>query len=265
MNGDNSLEKQILAKYGGDVKRVMAVLETLSRTPLKTKQKHNYGDTVILLQDVVKTYKVGSQKVSALNGVSLDIKQGEYVALTGPSGSGKSTLLQIIGALDKQSTGKISVNGSDISRMSDRKLSEFRNKSIGFVFQFFYLQPFLSLEKNLEVPGMFSRLRGKMRRERSASLARAVGLEERLKHLPNELSGGQMQRAAIARALLNQPKILLADEPTGNLDRENAFAIMDLFEKIRSEFGTTIVVVTHDQELASRTDREITLRDGVIV
>lgn len=223
------------------------------------------GPVVIDLQDVKKSYKVGRQKIDALAGVSLQIRQGEFVALTGTSGSGKSTLLQLIGGLDKPSEGMVIVDGSDLKKMRDGALSTFRNKTIGFVFQFFYLQPFLSVGTNLEVPAMFARTKRAVRKETAHKLAESVGIDDRLAHLPSELSGGQMQRAAIARALLNQPKVLLADEPTGNLDSTNSHAIIELFEAIRKEFGTTIVIVTHDTAIASRADREIRLQDGLVI
>lgn len=220
---------------------------------------------VIALDDVTKSYKVGRQKIAALAGVSLEIRQGEFVALTGTSGSGKSTLLQLIGGLDKPTTGTVVVDGHDLKKMRDGALSKFRNQTIGFVFQFFYLQPFLRVGTNLEVPAMFAHTKRSVRRQAAAQLAQSVGIEDRLAHLPRELSGGQMQRVAIARALLNQPKVLLADEPTGNLDSTNSHAIIELFEAIRKEFGTTIVIVTHDAAIAARADREIRLRDGAIV
>lgn len=258
------LERQLLEKYHGDVTKIIEVLEQL-KTSDRRQQINIEGPVVVQLEKTTKTYKVGSQRVEALRDISLEIKQGEYVALTGPSGSGKSTLLQVIGALDKPSSGSVYVDGQDISRLSDKKLSIFRNRSIGFVFQFFYLQPFLDLKTNLEVPAMFARTKRSARREHATSLAEKVALSDRLTHLPNELSGGQMQRAAIARALMNNPKIILADEPTGNLDRKNAFAIMDLFDAVREQFGTTIIVVTHDAGLAARADREIRLQDGRII
>lgn len=223
------------------------------------------GEVVIALDGVKKSYKVGKQKISALAGVSLEIRQGEFVALTGASGSGKSTLLQLIGGLDKPTEGTVIVDGSDLKKMRDGKLSTFRNQTIGFVFQFFYLQPFLRVGTNLEVPAMFARTKRSVRRTAVQQLAKSVGVDDRLQHLPRELSGGQMQRVAIARALLNQPKVLLADEPTGNLDSVNSRAIIELFEAIRQEFGTTIIIVTHDAAIAARADREIRLQDGVIV
>lgn len=223
------------------------------------------GSIVIDLKDVTKLYKVGRQKITALAGVSLQVRQGEFVALTGASGSGKSTLLQLIGGLDKPSEGTVMVDGSDLKKMRDGKLSKFRNQTIGFVFQFFYLQPFLRVGTNLEVPAMFARTKRSVRRQTALKLAESVGISDRLAHLPRELSGGQMQRAAIARALLNHPKVLLADEPTGNLDSTNSQAIIELFEAVRKEFGTTIIIVTHDAAIAARADREICLKDGAVV
>ena len=217
------------------------------------------------IESLTKEYKVGRQKIRALNGVSLDIHEGEFIALTGPSGSGKSTLLQLMGGLDKPSTGTITVDQVNIGKLRDKRLSRFRGQTIGFVFQFFYLQPFLTLGNNIEVPGMFSRQNPALRKTKAAELASAVGLTDRIKHYPRELSGGQMQRAAIARALLNNPKVLLADEPTGNLDSVNSKAIIDLFEQIRKEYGTTIVIVTHDPTVAARADREVKMLDGKII
>lgn len=240
--------------------------DQVTRLSTESKPKFIQSDkAVISVNNLEKAYKIGKQKIHALNGVSTTIYEGEIVAITGASGSGKSTLLQLIGGLDKPSSGTVTVNDSLISHMSDRKLSNFRNRTIGFVFQFFYLQPFLKLEKNLEIAGMPMRTKHKKRIEVAAKLATAVGLSDRLKHYPKEISGGQLQRAAIARALLNNPKIILADEPTGNLDSANGRTIIDLFEQIRKDFNTTIVIVTHDPIIARRADRIINLVDGKIV
>ena len=227
----------------------------------------NFSESPTLLEvaGVSKTYKIGKQKLEVLKSISLSVKQGEFIAITGASGSGKSTLLQLLGGLDIPTSGDILFGGKNLAKMSDARLSDFRRDTIGFVFQFFYLQPFLRLEKNLEVPAMFARSKKQARRERVLELAQTVGLADRLQHYPRELSGGQMQRAAIARALLNSPKILLADEPTGNLDSVNGKSIIELFERIRDEFGMTIVIVTHDAEIARRADREIILKDGVML
>ncbi|MCU0667311.1 MAG: ABC transporter ATP-binding protein [Patescibacteria group bacterium] len=256
--------KELLGQYNGDINKAIQALYD-AQLPTDKKLNIEYGPVVVSVKELSKKYKVGKQKISALNGVNLEIKQGEFVALTGSSGSGKSTLLQLIGGLDKADNGTVEVNGQNLAKLRDAKLSKFRNKTIGFVFQFFYLQPFLNLETNVEVPAMFARQKPKDRHNQSNDMIRAVDLSDRTKHLPRELSGGQMQRAAIARALMNKPKLLLADEPTGNLDSTNAHSIFDMFEKLRNEFGTTVIVVTHDQSLASRADRIVRLSDGVIV
>lgn len=222
------------------------------------------GKVLLSVKDIAKTYKLGRQKLEVLKGITLDIHEGEFVAITGASGSGKSTLLQLMGGLDKPTKGDVVFGDKSLAKMSDGKLSAFRRDTIGFVFQFFYLQPFLKLQQNLEVPGMFAKSPRRQRHEAARGLAAKVGLGDRLTHYPKELSGGQMQRVAIARALLNNPKILLADEPTGNLDSVNGRAIIDLFETIKNELGMTVVIVTHDPAIAARADREIHLKDGVL-
>lgn len=259
--------QSFLAAYDGDPVTAVQSLRDYMGEERQSRTKRPAVDTPLLLSanDLSKTYKLGRQKLEVLKGVSLDIHEGEFVAITGASGSGKSTLLQLLGGLDRPTSGDILVGETRLAKLSDRKLSEFRRQTVGFVFQFFYLQPFLSLERNLEVPAMFARTKRAERLEQVRELAEAVGLSDRLVHLPQEMSGGQMQRAAIARALVNRPKIILADEPTGNLDSQNSAGIIALFEKIRQEFGTTIVIVTHDRAIARRADREITLRDGRIV
>ena len=212
--------------------------------------------------NVIKKYKVGKQILRAIDDVSVDIHEGEFVALVGPSGSGKSTLLHLLGGLDKPTSGEIVVGGKNVSSMNDRQLSKFRNQTIGFVFQSFYLQPFLTLRRNIEVASMPQRMGRAERKLRIESLARQVGLYDRLSHRPHELSGGQIQRAAIARALLNRPAIILADEPTGNLDSANSRDIISLFQQIREQYHTTIVIATHDNEIAAQADRVIALKDG---
>lgn len=254
--------------YDGDPIRAIKAIQSYAINQ-KSQQTHteiNQNSPVIIKFNLVKrVYKIGHQQVCALKGVSFQIHEGEFIAITGSSGSGKSTLLQLIGGLDKPSDGEIEVDGVDICKLRDSKLSQFRNRTIGFVFQFFYLQPFLKVKTNLAVPGMFARTKRKKLKKDVDLMAAAVDVVDRLNHLPRELSGGQMQRVAIARALINKPKILLADEPTGNLDSINGRAIIDLFNKIRKDYGTTIVVVTHDAQIASMADREIRLRDGQII
>lgn len=221
--------------------------------------------SIISVRSLSKTYKIGQQTVKALNDISLDIFEGEFVAITGASGSGKSTLLQILGGLDKPTSGEIIINGTNVSALNDARLSLFRNKTIGFIFQFFYLQPFLELGKNIEVPGMFAHFNRSERKVKMRELLEQVGLIKQEHHLPKELSGGQIQRAAIARALLNNPKILLADEPTGNLDSINSNEVISLFENIRNELGTTVIIITHNPEIAARADRIIQLSNGELV
>ena len=212
--------------------------------------------------NVIKKYKVGKQIIRAIDDVSVDIHEGEFVALVGPSGSGKSTLLHLLGGLDKPTSGEIVVGGKNVSSMNDRQLSKFRNQTIGFVFQSFYLQPFLTLRRNIEVASMPQRMGRAARKLLIESLARQVGLYDRLSHPPHELSGGQIPRAAIARALLNRPAIILADEPTGNLDSANSRDIISLFQQIREQYHATIIIATHDNEIAAQADRVIALKDG---
>ncbi len=261
--------EELLQMFDGNASQAALAVRnyaTESARQIARKPRRKVSEEVVIkIDSLVKTYSLGKNEVQALKGVSLDIHKGEFLALTGASGSGKSTLLQMIGGLDKPTSGAIAIDNTELQHMSDRELSRFRNQTIGFVFQFFYLQPFLKLDKNLEVAGMPMGTAKPIRAARVKELAGQVGLADRLGHYPKELSGGQMQRAAIARALLNNPKVILADEPTGNLDSENGRAIIELFEKIRDEFGTTIVIVTHDKAIAARADREIRLQDGVIV
>lgn len=222
----------------------------------------DFRPIAIKATNVIKKYKVGKQIIRAIDDVSVDIHEGEFVALVGPSGSGKSTLLHLLGGLDKPTSGEIVVGGKNVSSMNDRQLSKFRNQTIGFVFQSFYLQPFLTLRRNIEVASMPQRMKQAERKLRIESLAQQVGLYDRLNHHPHELSGGQIQRAAIARALLNRPAIILADEPTGNLDSANSRDIISLFQQIREQYHATIIIATHDNEIAAQADRVIALKDG---
>ena len=215
---------------------------------------------MIEAKNLTKKYK--NQVV--LDIPEIKITKGEFVAITGESGSGKSTLLNMLSGLDRPTTGEVLVDGVNIARLRDRKLSKFRSQKIGFVFQFFYLQPFLRVLSNIEVAAFPTRIKRKIRKQQAVKMAENVGLGDKLDSFPRELSGGQIQRVAIARALMNNPEILFADEPTGNLDSENSQQIIQLFEKINQETGMTIILVTHSPELASHADRIIHLKDGKI-
>lgn len=220
---------------------------------------------ILQARNLNKTYKKSRQQITVLSNINLEIRQGEIVAITGASGSGKSTLLHLLAGLDRPTSGQVIVNGQDLSKMSDKRLSQFRNQTIGFVFQSFYLHPFLTLEKNVEVPAMFLKMKRQQRTAQIAQLLKRVGLADWAKHFPKELSGGQIQRSAIARALVNSPNIIFADEPTGNLDSVNSDLVIDLLKQIRQDLGTTIILVTHNPEIVAKADRHITLKDGVIV
>ncbi len=218
---------------------------------------------LISIQNLNKTYIMGSEKVEALKDVTLDIDKNEYVALMGPSGSGKSTLMNLLGCLDSPSSGKYWLNGIEVSTMDDGELAEVRNKQIGFVFQTFNLLPRLSALENVALPLVYAGYSKDQRLEKARATLESVGLGDRVMHRPNELSGGQRQRVAVARALVNNPAIILADEPTGNLDTRTSYEIMMLFEQIH-QAGNTIILVTHEQDIAQHAHRIVRLRDGLI-
>ncbi len=220
-------------------------------------------DSIIHLESIMKTYYMGTNSLTVLKGLSLDIYRNEYVALMGPSGSGKSTLMNIIGCLDTPSSGTYVLNGSDVSKMSDDDLAEVRNKEIGFVFQQFNLLPRLTAAENVALPLVYAGIGKKERTDRAMEALNKVGLSDRSHHKPNEMSGGQIQRVAIARALVNNPSILLADEPTGNLDSKTSIEVMEIFGKIQAS-GNTVVLVTHEEDIAGYAKRVVRLRDGVI-
>jgi len=220
-------------------------------------------ERIIHLESLVKNYKVAIQIVRALRSVSIDIYRGEYVAIMGASGSGKSTLMNIVGCLDTATSGTYVLNGTDVSRMSDDRLAEIRNSEIGFVFQVFNLLPRSTALENVMLPLVYSGIRKLERKRRAETMLKDVGLEDRMLHRPNELSGGQRQRVAIARALVNQPSLLLADEPTGNLDSKISEEIMKLFADIHRT-GNTLLVVTHEEEIAKHAHRIIRLKDGEV-
>ncbi|MET9303713.1 ABC transporter ATP-binding protein, partial [Micromonospora aurantiaca] len=214
--------------------------------------------------DVWRTYELDGVSVSALRGVSLTIDQGEYVAVIGPSGSGKSTLMHLLGGLDRPSGGRLVIGGRDVTTLTAPELATLRNETIGFVFQAFHLLARTSAVDNVALPLVYRGVSARQRRERAAAMLGRVGLGHRLHHRPNQLSGGEQQRVAIARALVTEPAVLLADEPTGNLDSATGEAVLELLEQLNAESGVALVMVTHDQEVAARAHRRIAVRDGLI-
>lgn len=220
-------------------------------------------NAILHLEDIRKSYFLGKHELPVLKGISVDIFKNEYVALMGPSGSGKSTLMNILGCLDSPTSGRYVLNGKDVSRMEDNELAEVRNREIGFVFQQFNLLPRLTAAENVALPLIYGGIPKKERMERAAEVLKKVRLEDRMHHKPNELSGGQCQRVAIARALINNPSIILADEPTGNLDSRTSHEIMDMLGRIHSE-GNTVILVTHEVDISGFAHRIIRLKDGLI-
>lgn len=220
---------------------------------------------IIKLQNLDKTYRNGNISVDALKKVNITIDYGEFVAIMGASGSGKSTLMNILGCLDRPTGGDYYLEGIDIKEKTDDQLSFIRNQKIGFVFQSFNLIPRTSAFKNVELPMIYGKIPARERKERSVALLESVGLGDRFEHMPNELSGGQKQRVAIARALANAPTIILADEPTGNLDSASSVEIMEIFTKLNRDSGNTVIIVTHEPDIAKCTDRTITFKDGFVV
>ena len=221
------------------------------------------SDAIIRLEDIQKSYFMGNQAIPVLKGITLDIFKNEYVALMGPSGSGKSTLMNILGCLDSPTGGKYILNNKDVSKMPDDDLAEVRNTEIGFVFQQFNLLPRLTAAENVALPLIYAGVNKKERHERAMEALQKVGLADRSHHKSNELSGGQIQRVAIARALVNNPSLLLADEPTGNLDSKTSVEVMEIFGKIQ-QAGNTVVLVTHEEDIAHYAHRIVRLRDGLI-
>ncbi len=217
---------------------------------------------ILKLENVEKTYKLGDVRLKVLNGIDLAIKKGERIAVMGPSGSGKSTVLHIAGCLDRPTKGRVFVDNKDVSKLGDSDLARIRREKVGFVFQFFYLVPSLTSLGNVMLPMIFS---GRQNKERAVKLLKGVGLPERMEHLPSQLSGGERQRVAIARAMANEPDIIMADEPTGNLDSKSGKEVIDYLLKLNKEKGITLIIVTHDKNIASCANRIIYLKDGKII
>jgi putative ABC transport system ATP-binding protein len=219
---------------------------------------------MLQVRNLIKTYKTGDFEFTALNNINLKIGKGEFTSIMGASGSGKSTLMNILGCLDKMNSGEYILNGQDISILNDNELAYIRNKEIGFVFQSFNLIPRISLLDNVQLPMMYAGIPAKERKQKALYALEKVGLSDRINHLPNEISGGQKQRAAIARAIVNSPAVLMADEPTGNLDSKSSEDIMKIFQDLNNE-GATILMVTHENDIASHTNRIVRFRDGEIL
>ena len=225
---------------------------------------YSMSDLVVRLDNVVKTYSMGESEVHALRGISFQIEQGEFLSIMGPSGSGKSTCMNMIGCLDRPTSGLVEINGEETAKMTEKELAVLRNQTVGFVFQQYHLIPSMNVLENVMLPLKYAHVERSERIERAEVALEAVGLGERMKHRPHELSGGQKQRVAIARAMVTQPKILLADEPTGALDSTTGKQVMELFRQINTEKGTTIIIVTHDPRIGESTKRCIRILDGQI-
>ncbi|MCA0131994.1 ABC transporter ATP-binding protein [Winogradskyella alexanderae] len=221
------------------------------------------SDNVIEIRNIIRDFKLGQETVHVLKGIDLDIKRGEYVAIMGPSGSGKSTLMNLLGCLDTPTSGTYILNGKDVSQMTDDELAEIRNTEIGFVFQTFNLLPRTTALENVALPMIYAGASKKLRSERASEVLTDVGLADRMDHKPNQLSGGQRQRVAVGRALVNKPSIILADEPTGNLDSKTSLEIMELFNEIHAK-GNTVIMVTHEEDIAANAKRVIRLIDGMV-
>ncbi|MEJ3745868.1 ABC transporter ATP-binding protein [Actinomycetes bacterium KLBMP 9797] len=237
------------------------VTENAGRVPFRQVS----GDVAIAATDVTRTYRWEEVSVPALRGVSLTVEAGDYVTIVGPSGSGKSTLMHLLGALDRPTSGQLVIGGRDVATLSAAEMARLRNETIGFVFQSFHLLPRTSAVDNVALPLVYRGLGARQRRARAAATLERVGLGHRLRHRPNQLSGGEQQRVAIARALVTDPEVLLADEPTGNLDTVTGAAVLALLEELNAASGVALVLVTHDRDVAARAHHQIVMRDGLIV
>ena len=265
----DNLKETVIAQYGDDARLILDSIDEVEAILLRrqARAKGEFDDTkaIIHLSGLSKKYEsAGMTPVDALKEVDLSIVQGEMVAVIGPSGSGKSTLLQMMGALDVPTSGGVRINFHELSKMNAKELTQFRSQTVGFVFQKFNLIPNLSALENVSIAMESTKMNRQDRRSRAAELLKEVGLDKRMSHLPGQLSGGEQQRVSIARALANHPKIIYADEPTGSLDSKTSKTIIQLFDKIRKDFDTTIIIVTHNHSIAKHCDRTVKIKDGRI-